>query len=517
FSPGGTLIARYALGAGADPTSVSTGPNGTVWVAATGAKKLVWFDALAAAPTAHAIDTSGISGCGPAAITDGGNGKMYFSMPNVGAGACPDVNRLGVVAADGATAPTQFGSAQTETFSLLAFQGKLYVPDSDGSRVLRLNATGAVEATVTTPNMSPDGVAIDSAGYVWVGDSAVGQVARYPSAMNSGSATVLPVTGGKLAGATAITSGTDGSMYVVGYDSGTVVRFGRDLSTRVFSLPGTGAQPYAIARGTGGSFYVSDQHSATWYRLYNAAPGISGSSVAPTASVYDAATGRGIITETVSGVVDSGGNDTSVVVDYGTTTDYGQTIPLAAVPASTGVVDVRGAIGGLPEGTVYHARLRVTNAEGTTSGPDVTFTTPVLTHPAPILSPPAPTVSASLAKKSFKTKGKSAGTTLSITVSPAAVAATAKISLQAKGVQKTSKKTKAKSCVAPPKRKVKGQKSCTRLIAKGTVNLGTLRPGANTVAFTGKVGKKTLAPGKYTMVITAGTASAQPLTFTVKR
>src|SRR5215208_5428941 len=60
---GGNVVNRYSVGA--SPSGVSTGPNGTVWVAVQGAKKLVWFDATAPEPTAHDVSTAGISDCGP--------------------------------------------------------------------------------------------------------------------------------------------------------------------------------------------------------------------------------------------------------------------------------------------------------------------------------------------------------------------------------------------------------------------------------------------------------------------
>src|SRR3954451_16231125 len=78
MTPAGRVLDRFNVGAG--PTTIATGPNGTVWVAVTDAKRLVWFDATAGTPTAHPVPTPAGS-CGPVAITDGGNGRMYFSLP----------------------------------------------------------------------------------------------------------------------------------------------------------------------------------------------------------------------------------------------------------------------------------------------------------------------------------------------------------------------------------------------------------------------------------------------------
>jgi hypothetical protein len=69
-------------------------------------------------------------------------------------------------------------------------------------------------------------------------------------------------------------------------------------------------------------------------------------------------------------------------VRYGTTTNYGQTTsPPVAIGGGTEIVIVNQALSGLSPNTTYHFQFVATNANGTTSGPDATFTTG---------SPPAP-------------------------------------------------------------------------------------------------------------------------------
>src|SRR5690242_14352969 len=46
MTPSGDVLKHYDVGA--NPTSLATGPNNTVWVTVTGADRLVWFDATAA-------------------------------------------------------------------------------------------------------------------------------------------------------------------------------------------------------------------------------------------------------------------------------------------------------------------------------------------------------------------------------------------------------------------------------------------------------------------------------------
>ncbi len=53
----------------------AAGTGGRVWVAVTGADKLVWFDATAPSPPVHDIPLG--AGCGPVGIAAGGDGRMY--------------------------------------------------------------------------------------------------------------------------------------------------------------------------------------------------------------------------------------------------------------------------------------------------------------------------------------------------------------------------------------------------------------------------------------------------------
>jgi uncharacterized repeat protein (TIGR03803 family) len=79
----------------------------------------------------------------------------------------------------------------------------------------------------------------------------------------------------------------------------------------------------------------------------------------------------------LQGTVNPNGNASSWQFDYGTTTAYGQSLPL--VPGVTGsgtspeVVNV--TLTGLLPNTTYHYRLRATSSNGTANGSDATFTT----------------------------------------------------------------------------------------------------------------------------------------------
>jgi hypothetical protein len=121
--------------------------------------------------------------------------------------------------------------------------------------------------------------------------------------------------------------------------------------------------------------------------------------------------GVGQSTLTVLASVNPNFGDTSVHVDYGTTTAYGSsTVPidlgtsLAAVPVSI-------PLSGLTPGVTYHLRVSATNATGTTNSSDLTVSTVALvgvTAPG-IVPPPGKLTVAS----SAIVKGTSAAVTLS--------------------------------------------------------------------------------------------------------
>jgi hypothetical protein len=89
-------------------------------------------------------------------------------------------------------------------------------------------------------------------------------------------------------------------------------------------------------------------------------------------------------TATLPGTVNPEGLETSYHYQYGTTTSYGGNAPsIQGVNAGSGLEAVPAPIGisGLVPATTYHYRLVATNADGTTTTPDQTFTTAPPTPP----------------------------------------------------------------------------------------------------------------------------------------
>jgi subtilisin family serine protease len=78
---------------------------------------------------------------------------------------------------------------------------------------------------------------------------------------------------------------------------------------------------------------------------------------------------------TLNGTVDPRGVATTYRFDYGTTTAYGQSTPVANAAPGSGEVGVSAELTGLTPGTTYHYRLVAMSADGTTVGGDGQLTT----------------------------------------------------------------------------------------------------------------------------------------------
>jgi hypothetical protein len=86
--------------------------------------------------------------------------------------------------------------------------------------------------------------------------------------------------------------------------------------------------------------------------------------------------------------------------------------------------------------------------------------------------------------------------------------------------QRRAGRRRGRRCVAPS-RSLRRARKCTRTIVRGTLTR-TSHPGANRVAFSGRIGSRKLSPGRYEATLTATDAannrsSAKTITFTIVR
>jgi phosphodiesterase/alkaline phosphatase D-like protein len=145
---------------------------------------------------------------------------------------------------------------------------------------------------------------------------------------------------------------------------------------------------------------------------------------APSAVTTAGTTNLGPTSATVGGTVNPNGGDVTICkIEYGTTTGYGSDVDCESPPGSgSSPVNVLAGLSGLSPETTYHFRLVASNAGGTGTGVDRTFTTPAATcetdsslcppapeqvpssSPPPATTPPATPKKPLTCKKGFKKK-----------------------------------------------------------------------------------------------------------------
>ena len=125
-----------------------------------------------------------------------------------------------------------------------------------------------------------------------------------------------------------------------------------------------------------------DMTGTQWTELDNALAGDCGGGSTPPgpapAAVTGSASGVTTTTATLNGTVNPEGAATTYQFQYGTSTSYGSVAPASAASAGSGsgANGVSVGLTGLSAGTTYDYRLVATNAAGTTTGGNQTFTTP---------------------------------------------------------------------------------------------------------------------------------------------
>jgi len=82
-------------------------------------------------------------------------------------------------------------------------------------------------------------------------------------------------------------------------------------------------------------------------------------------------------TATLSGMINANDLSTEVTLEYGTTTDYGNSVIASGSPTIEDDDTLSASITGLTKSTTYHFRVKAVNALGTAYGADSTFTTVV--------------------------------------------------------------------------------------------------------------------------------------------
>ncbi|NCB42695.1 MAG: hypothetical protein EOM59_08750 [Clostridia bacterium] len=102
----------------------------------------------------------------------------------------------------------------------------------------------------------------------------------------------------------------------------------------------------------------------------------------PSAPVVSSSAASGISPSqaTLNGIVNANNSSTTFIFEYGTTTEYGNSVAALQSPVSgASNTAVSHELAGLSPGTTYHYRIMATNSEGSVYSMDSSFTTPLRT------------------------------------------------------------------------------------------------------------------------------------------
>jgi CSLREA domain-containing protein len=288
----------------------------------------------------------------------------------------------------------------------------------------------------------------------------------------------------------------------------------------------------AIDAGTDSGCPATDERGVA--RPQGSACDIGAYEVAPPTVSTGSVTALSTSGATLSGTVTPNSADASVYFQIGTSTAYGLQTSVQHVGGVT-PSGVSASIGGLSPNTTYHYRLVASSTDGTSIGADQTFTTPsapggpigstaASIHKAVISalketrsvfavaasSTPRTGHTAATHHHPGKAKRHHRGTVFSFRLDqPAAV----KIAIQ----RVTSGRRVGHSC-RQASHKLRHKRRCTRTVTIATLTRSG-HVGSNKVAFSGRIGRKALKPGRYRAVFSAtnaaGKSAPQRLTFTI--
>jgi hypothetical protein len=245
--------------------------------------------------------------------------------------------------------------------------------------------------------------------------------------------------------------------------------------------------------------------------------------VLPTAATQ-AATAVSQTSATIAGAANSGGAAAggSAVLLYGATAAYGASMPAHALSRSIGDQVVSDAIPGLAPGTAYHYALRVTNARGTSTSADRTFTTAATPTPSGTttsgLAGPeavAGVTKLSLSPTTLRPLTKGAMIAVAARGAKLTITLTARAKVTFSVLRRQTGVRVGKRCLAPGHGR--HGKACTRTTTVAGTTAKSLAKGTSTLRFSARVGGHALRPGSYALRATPAHGTARSTNFRIVR
>ncbi len=396
-----TITELPPLAAGSGPEGIAAGPDGNVWFVENRASRF----GRVVPSTGKITDFSTGSGISanslPAEITPGPDGGLWFTEE------AP--SRIGRIDPRTATAKEFAASGQPEGITT-GPDGNLWFTEFAGNRIGRITPAGAITefSQGIGPASMPLGIAAGPDGNLWFTElrfesNPIGRI-TLPGAVTEFSAGISAASQ-----PARIVAGPDGNLWFseqTGDAIGRITPAGVVTEFRTGLSRGSG--PVGIAVGPDGNLWFAEFGGTSGSHIGRITPAgvvtefpkeLSASpldiTLGPDGNLWftepfgnrigevrldpevttGGASSIGSAGATLAGTVNTVGTDTSYVVQYGTSTNYGATTASKMLSAGGKPVAIAANVGGLKPGTLYHYRVVAANARGTTNGADATFTT----------------------------------------------------------------------------------------------------------------------------------------------
>jgi streptogramin lyase len=381
ITPTGTITEfTTGLTSGSKPQGIAAGPDGNLWFTETANPARI--GRITTTGTITEFSTGLTANSKPQSITAGPNGNLWFTEE-------ANPGRIGRITTTGTITQYETGlptNIRPEGITA-ANDGNLYFTEfNNPGEIGKITTAGAITQTATpTNNSQPLGIATGPNGNLWFTEVANGgKIGTLTVAPSVGAATSSNVAEQAATLAAPVGANSQATEYLFQY--GPSSEYGSQTST---ASAGSGATPAVVSANALGL------SPTTTYHFRAVATNASGTSYGPdqtftTASPPTAdtlqATGATLTGGTLRGSINPQAQTTTYHFDWGTTTAYGSQVPLAdaSVGSDGSEHAVEQTLSELTPHTSYHFRVVASNcggcAEGTTYGPDETFTT----APAPL-------------------------------------------------------------------------------------------------------------------------------------
>lgn len=170
ITPAGAITDVYSTGSGASPQGITTGPDGDLYFTLAGSNQIGQLTTAGAVR----LFTTPIAGSQPNAIVKGPDGALWFTESQAA-----DIGRMTTSGSF-----TEFPVDSDLNNGIVAGpDGALWFTDRPNNEIDRLTTSGALSSyPLPIPSAQPDGITVGADGAIWFGQNAAPYVGRIDTA-----------------------------------------------------------------------------------------------------------------------------------------------------------------------------------------------------------------------------------------------------------------------------------------------------------------------------------------------